>query len=199
MKTTRRDNPRLSPQLLIIIAAQFLLAALVQAAPVKVGPVVIAIPDGFQVAQTQRVKRTLVTAWTKSVRNGSLKTLLQIDVVDVGSSAEKSILSETELTVGAERYLRQFLAGIERRRANYASSPVAHITLAGIPGVRATWNGTLGGLPVVGVMYSVIVRNRFVVVLHTQDLGSAPSEGMFEAMRAIEGMALVDAAAHDPA
>ena len=48
----------------------------------------------------------------------------------------------------------------------------------------------MGGRPVVGVMYSVIVQNRYAVIFHTQDLGSTPSSGMFEAMQSIESATL---------
>jgi hypothetical protein len=150
---------------------------------------VITVPDGFEAAPTQRLNKTLITAWTKSVRNGSMKTLLQVNVVDLGNPPGKTPTPQ-ELGVYAERYLHQFLGGIERRRTRYVSSPVAHIKLAGLPAVRATWNGAVGDRAVVGVMYSVIVRNRFAVIFHTQDLGSTPSSGMFEAMSSIESVAL---------
>jgi hypothetical protein len=158
-------------------------------APVTVGPIVISMPAGFQAAQTQKLKNTVVTAWTKSVRDGSMKTLLQITVMDLGAHQAKPP-SQQELPVYAEKYLRQFLGGVERRRTGYVSSPVAHIELAGLPAARATWNGAVGGRDLVGVMYCVIVRNRFAVSFHTQDLGSAPTSGMFEAMQAIESVAL---------
>jgi len=147
--------------------------------PTTVGPIVISVPADFQHAQTQRQSKHLVTAWTKSVHDGSMKTLLQIDVVDFGTATDAS----------AERYLRQFLGGIERRRSHYVSSPVAHIQLAGLPALRASWNGSIGDRATVGVMYSVIVQNRFAVILHTQDLGNTPTIGMLEAMRAIESVA----------
>jgi hypothetical protein len=41
-------------------------------------------------------------------------------------------------------------------------------------------------------MYSVIVRNRFAVIFHTQDLGNTPTSGMFEAMQSIEAATLAD-------
>ena len=178
-----------SARLVIILVVQFLLTVSVQAAPVTVGPVIISVPEGFAAAQTQKRKETLITAWTKSVRNGSLKTLLQINVIDFGSSAGKPVAAQDQ-ALYAEKYLRQFLGGIERRRTNYVSSPIAHIKLAGLPAVRATWNGAVGGRPVVGVMYSVIVQNRYAVIFHTQDLGSTPSSGMFEAMQSIESATL---------
>lgn len=156
-------------------------------APVTVGPITIAVPEGFEVAQTQRLKKTLITAWTKSVRKAGLKTLLQINVIDFGSPPGKPAADE-DLGRYAEKYLHQFLGDMQRRRGNYVPSPVAHIKLADLPAVRASWNGSVGGRPIVGVMYSVIVRNRFAVVLHTQDLGSTPSSGMFEAMSAIESL-----------
>jgi hypothetical protein len=170
-----------------LLAAQMLFGSLAEAAPVTVGPVVIAVPDGFEAAQTQKLKKTLITAWTKSVRDGSMKTLLQIDVIDMGARTGKPP-STQELSTDSEKYLHRFLGGIERRRTGFVSSPVAHIKLAGLPATRATWNGAVGGRSAVGVMYCVIVRNRFVVNFHTQDLGSTPTSGMFEAMKSIESV-----------
>ena len=181
-------------ELLTILAAQILLTVAAHAAPVEVGPVFITVPEGFAAAQTQKQKKTLITAWTKSVRNGSLKTLLQIDVIDFGSAPGKPAAAQ-DLASYAEKYLRQFLGSIERRRTNYVSSPFAHIKLAGLPAVRATWNGAVGGRATVGVMYSVIVRNRYAVIFHTQDLGNTPSSGMFEAMQSIEAVTLAGPAA----
>jgi hypothetical protein len=179
-------------ELATILVALFVLSVSAHAAAVTVGPVVITVPEGFAAAQTQKQKKTLITAWTKSVRNGSLKTLLQINVIDFGSAPGKPAATQDQ-AIYAERYLRQFLGGIERRRTNYVSSPLSHIKLAGLPALRATWNGAVGGRPVVGVMYSVIVENKYAVIFHTQDLGSTPSSGMFEAMQAIEAATLAAA------
>jgi hypothetical protein len=178
-----------------VLAAQSLLAVAPHpapvdaAAPVTIGPVVITIPEGFEAAQTQRLKKSLTTAWTKSVRSSGLKTLLQINVIDLGSAPGKPAASR-DVSIYAEKYLHQFLDGIGRRRTNYVSSPIAHIKLAGLPAARATWNGAVGGRAAVGVMYSVIVHNRFAVIFHTQDLGSTPTSGMFEAMQSIEAATL---------
>jgi hypothetical protein len=179
------------PVALWVVAAQFLLAMAAHAAPVTVGPVIITVPEGFEAAQTQRLKKTLIMAWTKSVRSAGLKTLLQINVIDFGSAPGKPAAPQ-DLSIYAEKYLHQFLDGIERRRTNYMSSPVAHIKLAGLPAARATWNGAVGGRAAVGVMYSVIVHNRFAVIFHAQDLGSTPTSGMFEAMQSIEAATLAD-------
>jgi len=152
-----------------------------QPAPVTVGPVVITVPQGFAAAQTQKAKKTLVTAWTKSVRDGSSKTFLQLTVIELGKPAAPE---------DAEKILRRELATIGRRRANYSSSPVAHIQLAGVPAVRATWNGSIGGYPVMGVLYSVIVKDWYVVKFLVQDLGTTPTDGLFEAMKAIESIGM---------
>lgn len=149
----------------------------------------IVVPEGFAPAQTQKLKKTLVAAWTQSARNGSRKTLLQVNVIDFGSPPGKPAAAQ-DLTSYAEKYLHQFLGGMERRRANYVSSPVAHITLAGLPAARATWNGAIGDRATVGVMYSVIVHNRYAVIFQTQDLGSTPSSGMLAAMKSIEAATL---------
>jgi hypothetical protein len=197
VSAARSSRTRRLAELVTILAAQFLLTCAAHAAAVTVGPVTIAVPEGFVAAQTQKQKKTLITAWTKSVRNGSLKTLLQINVIDFGSAPGKPAAAQ-DLPIYAEKYLRQSLSGIERRRTNYVSSPLAHIKLAGLPAVRATWNGAVGGRATVGVMYSVIVENRYAVVFHTQDLGNTPSSGMFEAMQAIESATLTGPTAPVP-
>jgi hypothetical protein len=184
-----RRVPRLIASAVTVLAAQFLLAMGAYAAPVTVGPIIITVPEGFEAAQTQRLKKTLITAWTKSVRKGNLKTLLQINVIDFGSAPGKPAASQ-DLNIYAEKYLHQFMDGMQRRLTGYVSSPVAHIRLAGLPAARATWNGAVGGRAAVGVMYSVIVHNKFAVIFHTQDLGSTPTSGMFEAMQSIEAATL---------
>ena len=189
MSATHSSRTRRVAELVAIVAAQLLLTCAAHAAAVTVGPVVITVPEGFAAAQAQRQKKTLITAWTKSVRNGSLKTLLQINVIDFGAAPGKPAATQ-DLAIYAEKYLRQSLSGIERRRTDYVSSPLAHVKLAGLPAVRATWNGALAGRATVGVMYSVIVQNRYAVILQTQDLGSTPSSGMFEAIQAIESATL---------
>ena len=170
-----------SQRLVEIFAILALATGVAEAAPVTVGPVVITIPAGFVAAQTQRTPKTLITAWTKSVKDGSSKTLLQINVLDLGKAADPA---------DAEKHLRRELAAIERRRTNYRSSPLAHIQLAGVPAVRATWNGSVGGYPVIGVLYSVIIKDRYVVKIQAQDLGTTPTDGLFAAMQAIESMGM---------
>ena len=155
-----------------------LTAAAHAAAPVTVGPIIIALPEGFVAAQTQKRKKSLITAWTRSVKDGSSKTHLQIEVLDLGKPES------------AEKHLHQTLEAIGRRRANFAASPLANIQLAGVPAVRASWNGSIGGYAVVGVVYTVTVKDRYVVKLLTQDLGNTPTDGIFAAMKAIESIGM---------
>ncbi len=147
-------------------------------APVTVGPVVIAVPRGFVAAQTQKTRQALITAWTKSVKDGSSKTFLQVTIVEQAAPEEP------------EKYLRHELATLEQRRTSFTHSPAAHIQLAGAPAVRATWNGSIGGYPVMGVFYSVVVKDRYVIKILAQDLGTTPTDGLYEAMQAIESMGM---------
>ena len=161
------------------ILALFVLTGAAHAAPVTVGPIVITVPQGFVAAQTQKQKKALITAWTKSLQGS--KTLLQISVIDLVRPAAPE---------AAEKFLRQALDEIARRRSSYAASPVAHIALAGVPAVRASWNGSIGGYAVMGVVYSVIVKERYLVKFLAQDLGNTPTDGVFEAMQAIESIGM---------
>jgi hypothetical protein len=152
----------------------------------SVGPVTLAIPKGFAAAGSQSQGGMQVSAWTKG--EGSLKTLLQVSIYDFGSALEGTPSNE-QLAQGAEKYLGDFLKGVERRRTGYSQTPFERVKLAGLPAARSTWKGRAGEIgPAVGVMYCVIVNKRLVVSLHTQDAGDAPTAAMREAMRAIESM-----------
>ena len=150
-----------------------------------VGPVTVILPAGFSPAGSQTQGNMQVAAWTKG--EGAAKTLLQISIYDFGSAAQGAP-SEKELAEGAEKYLGDFLKGIERHRTDYSQSPIERVKLAGLPAARSTWKGQAGGIAAVGVMYCVIVNQRIVVSLHTQDAGSAPTPAMREAMKAIESV-----------
>ena len=169
-------------------SAVFIAAALVfscsqaDAESASVGPIQLVIPEGFAYATSARQGSMTVSAWTDSA--GAAKTLLQVSVVDIGSSAES--IGPAELADGSASYLLQFLQGVQRRRTDYTLSPIRHLTIAGTPAAMATWTGALDGLPMVGVMYCVIVHGRYVVSFHTQDLGYAPTPSMRQAMKAIE-------------
>ena len=173
-----------SPRLVIGMLAALLCWQSTLAAGTSFGPVTLSVPEGFVAAPMQRQENMSVWAWTKSAPGGKVKALLQVSVYDFGSQLAK--VSRAELATGTEKYLREFLGGIERRRSNYALTPVKHVELAGAPAAVATWTGRAGPADLVGVMYCVILRNRFVVSFHTQDLGSEPTSAMHQAIAAIE-------------
>ena len=164
--------------------AALLLLQPARAAGAAFGPITLAVPEGFVAAPAQRQDNMSVWAWTKSAPGGKVKALLQVSVYDFGSRFAQ--LPREELGNGAEKYLRDFLGGVERRRTNYLLSPVKRVQISGAPAAVATWTGRAGPADLIGVMYCVIVRNRFVVSFHTQDLGSEPSTAMYEAISAIE-------------
>jgi hypothetical protein len=148
------------------------------------GPVTMSVPDGFIAAPPMRQDKMAIWAWTKSAPGGAVKALLEVTLYDFGPKLASA--SPEELAAGTEQYLRQFLGGVERRRSNYSLSAVKHVELAGAPASTATWTGRAGPADLVGVMYCVIVQNRYVVSFHTQDLGSKPTGAMREAIAAIE-------------
>lgn len=148
----------------------------------------MSVPEGFVAAPMQRAEKMTVWAWTKSEPGGRVKALLQLNLYDFGPKLANT--PREELASGAEQYLRQFLSGVEGRRTNYSLSPVKRVELAGAPAATAMWTGTAGPAELVGVMYCVIVQNRYVVSFHTQDLGAKPTSAMRDAMAAIESVQL---------
>ena len=147
-----------------------------------VGPIQLILPDGFEFARSGHHDGARVSAWTKA--NGSTKALLQVTLYDMGSTADTS--TPQELSHAAQAYLRQFLGGVERRRTDYELSPVRELRLASGPAASATWKGKLAGVDTVGVMYCAIIRKRYIVIFHTQDVGDAPTAAMRDAMKSIE-------------
>ena len=163
-------------------ACAIAVAASAQAAAATVGPIQFTVPEGFEFARSGHRDGAEISAWTKST--GASKALLQVTLYDMGATADTS--TPQELSHAAQAYLHQFLGGVERRRTDYSASPVRELRLASGPAASATWKGKIGGVEAVGVMYCAIVRKRYVVIFHTQDVGGAPTAAMLEAMKSIE-------------
>lgn len=123
---------------------------------------------------------------TRQSNTPGARTLLQISVYDTGGKIPATLKKE-ELSQGAEKYLLDFLKGIERRRTNFVRGDALHLTLGGVPAAKVSWNGDLQGMPTNGVMYCVIVGQN-VISFHTQDSGSEPTAAMRLAMKSIESM-----------
>jgi hypothetical protein len=162
-------------------------ASRVLAEPATVGPVKLDIPAGFTAAASETRGPARVAGWVKG--DATTKTLLQVTIFDGGSDLPGAP-AEKVLQEAADKYLGDFLKGVERRRSNYSQTPFEHLTLAGLPAARSTWKGYVGNIAAVGVMYCVIVNNRLVVSFHTQDVGSAVSPAMREAMKSFETVRL---------
>lgn len=187
---TGRHLRHFLPQLLRALAGVFIIdiagTPVVAVATETVGPIEISIPKGFVQAQSQHQGALEVSAWTRSTPTGTTKSLLQVTIYDFGSQLDGA--SPQDLAKGSEKYLREYLSGVEHRRTDYLLSQIEHLKLAGLPAARATWTGRVDGTPSVGVMYCVIVQKQFVVSFHTQDLGNAPTDAMRQAMKSIEAV-----------
>jgi hypothetical protein len=182
------SRPLVALLLLVALTAPLRIA---RATDASLGPIAMSVPEGFVAAPMQRHQNLSVWAWTKSAPGGTVKALLEVTIYDYGPKLATASAEETASTT--EQYLRQFLGAIEQRRANYALSPIKRAQLAGGPASMATWTGRAGPAELVGVMYCTIVRNRYVVAFHTQDLGSQPTPAMREALSAIESVRLAGA------
>src|SRR6185295_8641700 len=107
--------------------------------------------------------------WVKG--DATTKTLIQVSLFDRGSDVPGAP-AEKVLLAAADQCLDESLKRLERRRTGYSQTAFEHLTLAGLPAARSTWKGYAGNIAAVGVMYCVIVNNRLVVNLHTQDVGT---------------------------
>lgn len=151
-------------------------------------PLTISIPAGFEGPVSQSQGKVSVTGFRKPRPGTDVATLLQISMYDFGPQLAN--IPKNELGNAAEKYLRELVAGVERRRTDFVLSPPARLQLAGIPVAKAKWTGKLNGLNTNGVMYCFLVGTR-IISLHTQDTGSTPTNAMKEAMKAIESLRII--------
>lgn len=155
------------------------------AAEFTLEPLSIQVPEGFEGPISQSQGSATLVVFTRPNPDTAAKTLLQISIYDFGEKLRG--LPDTARGVASERYLLQFLAGVERRRTDFKRSDPVHITLSGIPAAKVTWSGRADGTQAVGTMYCVIVGTQ-VVSFHTQDAGTEPTPAMKEAVDAIEAV-----------
>ena len=174
------------------VAAGFAVASalawtIANAAGYEVWPISINPPPDFEGPIRQQKEGADVVAWTRKLPDGS-GTLLQVTTYRLPTLLPN--LSGDDSYAGAKKYLADMLGGIERRRTEFHQSEPVRINLAGRPAARISWTGTMGDRPTNGVMYCVIVGS-YMVNLHTQGSGSAPSESMKSAMKSIEAITAV--------
>lgn len=169
------------------LVAPILLAAssLVWGAPFENEVLRLDVPKGFGGPIVGKMDdQAIVVAFTKPHSGASTSTLLQVTTYNPGASAPPP---KEQLGALADKYLPQFLAGIERRRSSYTASSPRRVTLGGIPASMASWSGMVEGAQAHGTMYCVIVGTK-IVSLHVQDLVAAPSANYQEAAAAIRAI-----------
>ena len=149
------------------------------------GPLVIAVPPGFDGPVRSDESGGLTVGWVKREPASKVGTLLQVSAIDVGTSLDG--FTPAQRAEAARHYLLEFIRGIARQRGDFELGDVEQVTLARLPAARVRWTGTVGGHPAIGVMYCVLVGHS-VVSLHTQDAGSEITPAMYSAIGAIEGV-----------
>jgi hypothetical protein len=149
------------------------------------GPLVILVPEGFEGPIRSDAGGGVTTAWVKRLPGMNGGTLLQVSAVEVGASLDG--ITAAQRFEGARHYLLEFVDGIGQRRSNFELGDIEQVSLAGLPAARVRWTGNVDSSAAIGVMYCVLVGHS-VVSLHTQDVGSVITPGMYSAMSAIEGV-----------
>ena len=141
------------------------------------------VPGGFQgpISQSMGADGSVI-AFTKPHPGAPTNTLLQITIYSAPAGAQPP--RADQLGPLSERYLGQFLGGIERRRTDFSSTKPSRVTLGGLPATKVTWTGVAQGRQMRGTMYCVIVGTR-VFSLHVQDFESAPPNYLREAEAAL--------------
>lgn len=147
----------------------------------------VSIPQGFEGPVSRNEQNATVAAFVKKYPDGVRGTLLQITTYDFGQALVG--MPEDARQEGTDRYLAQFLGGVERIRQSFKIVSQGPVLLDGIKASRAVWEGDAKGRPMSGVMYCVIVGTR-VVVFHTQDFLDAPPGNRKAALESIESVTL---------
>ncbi len=154
------------------------------------GLLALDIPDGFEgpVQESPSPEASLV-GYVKRAPGDEAGTLLQISVYEFSqaSGQKPDEMPEDRRIAATDRYLAQFLGGVEKQRKAFVRSPVTHLQLGGLPASRIHWSGIADGKPMSGTMYCVLLGSR-VVSFHTQAPKDAPKENLLEARRAIEAV-----------
>jgi hypothetical protein len=151
----------------------------------SLGPITIAVPEGFDGQASRQLDGGLTVAWVKRRPGAQAGTLLQVSAVDVGATLEQ--IRGPDRYEAARHYLLEFVKGIGVRREHFQLGDVDRVTLAGLPAARVRWTGTVEDEPAIGVMYCVLVKHS-VVSLHTQDAGSEITPAMYSAIAAIDAI-----------
>jgi hypothetical protein len=154
-------------------------------AAADIGPLVLAVPDGFDTPASSDHDGGVTTAWTKRRPGTADTTLLQVSVLDGGAAFDEA--SADDRFEGARHYLLEFVRAVGRTEDHFELAEIEHAALAGLPAARARWTGKVADKPVVGVMYCVLVGHS-IVSLRTEDAGPSITPAMYGAIAAIEAV-----------
>lgn len=173
----------------LMLPILFAICATCSASPYEHEFFVVNVPAGFKGPITQNLQGAWSIAFSKPHLQSQNATLLQITYMDFGAKIPK--LNEKELSEGAEKYLLQFLAGVERRRTSFNKGSVQEVRISGIPGKKIEWAGNVpeAGISARGVMFCVIKGSR-VFSFHTQDVTTFADKTLPVTIKAIESIRL---------
>jgi hypothetical protein len=149
------------------------------------GGIRVPIPEGFEGPLSGMEQGAKVVAFVKKYPDGVRGTLLQITTYDFGRALDG--MPEDARQDATDKYLAQFLGGVERARQSFKIVSRSPVLLDGIKASRAEWVGNAKGNPMSGVMYCVIVGTR-LVVFHTQDFQDAPPSNRKAVLESIKSV-----------
>lgn len=149
------------------------------------GPLVIAVPPGFEGPTREDANGGVTVAWIERQPVPGGGTLLQISAIDVGPSLDG--ITQAQRVEGANHYLLEFVRGVGHSLENFQFGEFEQVSLAGLPAARVWWTGSASGQAAIGVIYCVLVGHS-VVSLQTRDTGTEITPAMYSAIGAIEGV-----------
>lgn len=169
----------------ILILVLFFFTALAHAATEPSELLQLAVPSGFEGPVHENAGPAHTDAYVRHIAGQERGTLLQITTADLSTGLKGMPVDRRAYL--PERYLLQFLGGVERRRSGFKASKPAPTTLGGKPAMRSEWTGSTEGHAMSGVMYSVM-SGDVLVIFHTQTFEDAPPQDIGDARRAIEAV-----------
>ena len=165
--------------LLIFLSSQSAVAGIYEDSVLKID-----IPAGFKGPLVESPSPELqLIGYSLPYASEAGGTLFQISKFNIGPLVKP--IPHEKLGAASEFYLKQFMAGVERKRTDFTSGPVLKTKLNGIPASRIEWSGRLEGQQMSGVMYCVVAGN-VVIMLHTQDAIGAPEKPRKATLRAFD-------------
>jgi hypothetical protein len=168
-------------------------AALAGAAEFRFEGGSVEVPPGFIGPMEQRRGDDLVMyAFTKRHPVRGTATLMQISVFRPPPGDPSATAGEGDGMRMAEKCVREFVEGVERRRTDFSRGDVESVAIDGRAVARISWRGRLQGEPMRGVMYCHI-RGPLGISFHAQDFEFSPPGDIAAVVRAFETASFAEA------